>query len=351
MDIPKLDRVKRSREYNSYSSIIRDTIVYEYLFNGRSHRWLDKNILDLDSEYSRGWQSMGILHHLGLKSAFKGIWKGAEIPEAIKILYDKDTDDYKEVISSLTRYFLKDYDINDIKLFSFPEESPVLYKNIGTSQYTDGVRIDKDFHDIFNPAKSRLYVSRGHARKIKVLFNNKVFDAEYRFEDQTDKSVILQSIRFRKPLQIEFKKVFPVPEGEFTIQQGIDLNHFVFSFNANAVDNEDDGTEYPEGRKAYRKHKVIERNPKVIKDAKKRFKSKNGGRLFCEACNFDFSKKYGKRGDNFIEGHHKKHVSDMKEGEKTKVEDIVMLCANCHRMIHRSPFISCDELRNILISH
>jgi 5-methylcytosine-specific restriction enzyme A len=40
----------------------------------------------------------------------------------------------------------------------------------------------------------------------------------------------------------------------------------------------------------------------------------------------------------------------MTEDEATKVEDIAMLCANCHRMIHRKPMISVNELR-VLVAH
>lgn len=46
--------------------------------------------------------------------------------------------------------------------------------------------------------------------------------------------------------------------------------------------------------------------------------------MFCEVCTVDFSKIYGDRGNNFIEGHHRKFVSEMKEGDKTKA-DIAML--------------------------
>jgi len=105
--------------------------------------------------------------------------------------------------------------------------------------------------------------------------------------------------------------------------------------------------EYEEGRELLRLHKFRERDPQIIKDAKKRFK-KLHGELFCEACGINFEKVYGERGKGFIEGHHKKPVSEMKDGETTKVEDIGMLCSNCHRMIHRIPMISIEELKKII---
>ncbi|MCM3342011.1 HNH endonuclease [Paenibacillus sp. MER TA 81-3] len=111
--------------------------------------------------------------------------------------------------------------------------------------------------------------------------------------------------------------------------------------------NIDEGKEYPEGSVSYKVHRKLERNPEVIRDAKALFKKRNGS-LFCETCKIDFSVVYGERGQDFIEGHHKKLVSEMKDGEATKVEDIAMLCSNCHRMIHRKPMISVEELEKII---
>ncbi|WP_431027791.1 HNH endonuclease [Lysinibacillus sp. LZ02] len=62
---------------------------------------------------------------------------------------------------------------------------------------------------------------------------------------------------------------------------------------------------------------------------------KKYGKLVCEVCHFDFEKEYGKIGADYIEGHHTKPVSEMQPGEEIKVEDIAMVCVNCHRMLHR----------------
>lgn len=348
--LPKLSPVSRDREYKLYPERLRDAVVYEYLFKGMSHRWIDENILGLNVDYSRGYQAMGILHHLGLKSDFKGIFKDTNELEAIEIMRNQDEKGFKAIINSIFRYANNLYSDDTIDMFIIRENATVITKKVGTSQYTDGVRIEKEFHSILNPPNSPFYVERGQAREIKVLFNNKIFNAEYRFENQTRKDIVLQSIRFRKDLKGEFKKVFPVPEGKFTIQVGADLNHFIFNHlvEVDNIDNENEAEEYPEGKRAYRTHRVIERNQKVIKEAKRQFAKKHHGRLFCEACKFDFIKVYGDRGKNFIEGHHKKLVSQMIEGEKTKVEDIAMLCSNCHRMIHKKPLLCVEELAELI---
>lgn len=296
MNIPSLSRVKRAREYNSYSDRLRDKVVYEYIFKGMAHRWIDENILGLDADYSRGYQSMGILHYLGLKSDFKGIFKDLAEFKVIELLKNKDEKLYKNIIDCIIRYTNNLYSEYDLSMFIPRENSKVLNKQVGTSQYTDGVRIKKELKD-------------------------------------------------------EFKRVFPKPIGEFTIQAGKDVNHFTFNHKVEAVDLDDteDAEEYPEGKRAYKTHLIIERNQKVIKAAKDNFMRKHNGRLFCETCGFDFTKVYGERGEGFIEGHHKKLVSEMKEGEKTKVEDIIMLCSNCHRMVHRKPLLSVGELKELIV--
>ena len=114
--------------------------------------------------------------------------------------------------------------------------------------------------------------------------------------------------------------------------------------------NNDEEMGYPEGRIAFRLHKVRERNPRVINEAKKQFAAKNDGAVFCEVCKFNFSSVYGDRGSDFIEGHHKRPIYEMQENETTKIEDIALLCSNCHRMIHKSPIITIEELQDLLLN-
>ena len=180
MDLPKLYKSERSREFDSYPDIIKDKVVYEYLFNSKSHRQLDKEIIGLESEYSRGWQSMGILHFLGIKDDFKGIFNKITLSKTIEIL-SEHSDDYKTIALYLNRYRLNQYNHNDLLFFRKNTSVEPLKKQIGTSQFTDGVRINKKYHQLFNPPNSIFFTPRGTARKIKVLFNNKVFDAEYRY--------------------------------------------------------------------------------------------------------------------------------------------------------------------------
>lgn len=72
------------------------------------------------------------------------------------------------------------------------------------------------------------------------------------------------------------------------------------------------------------------------------------GEIACEVCDFDFSRAYPGHGDGYIEVHHRVplHVS----GEvDSALDDLVLLCANCHRMIHRRrEWLTPEGLREIL---
>lgn len=106
---------------------------------------------------------------------------------------------------------------------------------------------------------------------------------------------------------------------------------------------------FPEGKKIERYHKTRERNPTVIRLAKKEFKRKNG-KLFCQVCNFDFEKRYGKVGEDFIEAHHTMPLSQVMDDKvETKLSDIALLCSNCHRMVHRKrPWLSIREISKLI---
>ena len=116
MVLPKLEKSSRNREYKAYNDEIRDLVVYKHLFSSMSNREIDKEIIGCDSSYTRGWQSMGILHYLGLVGSFKGIFKSLTVEEAINMLEESDVDDYGDVVECLRRY--KDNKYNSVDYYS-----------------------------------------------------------------------------------------------------------------------------------------------------------------------------------------------------------------------------------------
>lgn len=111
------------------------------------------------------------------------------------------------------------------------------------------------------------------------------------------------------------------------------------------VDSDD---ETSEGRILTEIHKRRERDPTIISKKKQKVMSKTGA-LKCEICEFDFAVTYGEIGLGFAECHHSRAVSELKPDEKTRLSDLHIVCANCHRMLHRSkPWLTLDKLKGLL---
>lgn len=115
-----------------------------------------------------------------------------------------------------------------------------------------------------------------------------------------------------------------------------------------AVDDEPYLVEAPEGRLFTATHLRRERNSKLIA-AKKRSAQ---GDPRCEGCGMSFLEAYGEHGRDFIEVHHTLPVHTLPTaGGVTKLDELALVCANCHRMIHRQKnWLSLGQLREMLAS-
>ena len=74
----------------------------------------------------------------------------------------------------------------------------------------------------------------------------------------------------------------------------------------------------------------------------------------CMICGFDFEQVYGLAGRNFIEVHHVKPLYECSEEiEVNPITDLVCVCANCHRIIHRrkDKIYSVEEIREMIKKH
>ncbi len=110
---------------------------------------------------------------------------------------------------------------------------------------------------------------------------------------------------------------------------------------------------FPEGRRIERLHKSRERDSRVVRQAKDQHAQRNNGALPCEVCEFDFAVHYGELGTSYIEAHHDRPLSDLNNGEllDTRVEDFSLVCANCHRMLHRKrPWSTVEQLKDLIRS-
>lgn len=86
-----------------------------------------------------------------------------------------------------------------------------------------------------------------------------------------------------------------------------------------------------------------------LRSAKLRQVEAAHGRIACEVCGFDFARVYGSLGAGYIEVHHRTplHVS----GETfSDLNDLALLCSNCHRMVHRRGWLPIHELAQLVAS-
>ena len=84
----------------------------------------------------------------------------------------------------------------------------------------------------------------------------------------------------------------------------------------------------PEGRRKYRRHMMVERR------STNRTKVLSKKPSICEVCGFDFLTFYGTAVGSYAEVHHLKPLS-LGEQHAQSIDDFAVLCANCHRAIHR----------------
>lgn len=71
----------------------------------------------------------------------------------------------------------------------------------------------------------------------------------------------------------------------------------------------------------------------------------------CMICGFDFGQKYGELGKGYIEVHHIKPLATLEQEVVINPEtDLICVCANCHRMLHRfkNYIVTVEELKCIV---
>lgn len=112
-------------------------------------------------------------------------------------------------------------------------------------------------------------------------------------------------------------------------------------------DTEEEMAAFPEGKRALQSHYRRERNTKLVALAKDMWGGRERG-LCCDVCDFVFAKEYGTIGQGFIEAHHRVPISELAGPTETTVADLAPVCANCHRMLHREPGLTVEQLRERL---
>lgn len=173
----------------------------------------------------------------------------------------------------------------------------------------------------------------------KINTKNYLERLEYKIDSHENLNLICQLIvMILEKIILGKEPIYPVPGYFETRGSGI-------TPHPKNLHNE---TIYKEGERLIGEIQFFKRDPVLVRRAKNKLGFK------CQVCNFNFEEKYGELGKEFIECHHLNPFSERDEKEWTKnlqtnIEEVSVLCANCHRMIHRrKPAFTLDELRKII---
>ncbi len=99
-----------------------------------------------------------------------------------------------------------------------------------------------------------------------------------------------------------------------------------------------------EGRRRLVLHLQRERNQAVVRDKKKQTAS-----LDCQVCGFSFHCAYGSAASDYCEVHHLLPLSEVEHTTRTRMEDLAILCANCHRVVHlKNPPYTLNQVTRLL---
>lgn len=113
--------------------------------------------------------------------------------------------------------------------------------------------------------------------------------------------------------------------------------------------NEDDFC-IKEGAKKQIIVNAYERNPKARDACIKYYKKKNGGKLVCEICGFDFGTMYGAMFADKIHIHHIVEISTIgEEYEIDATKDLIPICPNCHLVAHsKKPAYTPEDIKKMI---
>ncbi len=100
-----------------------------------------------------------------------------------------------------------------------------------------------------------------------------------------------------------------------------------------------------EGQRRLVLHLQRERNQTIVRKKKAQAAS-----LDCEVCGFSFSRVYGSAAHEYCEVHHLLPLSEVEHTTQTRMADLAILCANCHRVVHlHNPPYTLNQVKKMLV--
>jgi len=251
-------------------------------------------------------------------------------------------------------------DSNDRKAFSSWEiiSSNAVLKYIDKSSYSQGTVVPKELYSFFK-LEDMDYDEKG---EISFYRNNKSHTCKKQKSPERDYIRFFWDSDLKKDIKGAFEEIVQKlsndqdsnstfsKDGYLRFEKEKDKIH-ISIISQKTVENDlealkiEDGILPKEGkRKAYYGH----RYERIAKNRKKALEIHGTS---CFGCGINLEEKYGERGEGFIEVHHIKPLSH--QGKEIVIDpekDLIPLCPNCHRIVHRFPaeILTISQLREII---
>lgn len=129
-----------------------------------------------------------------------------------------------------------------------------------------------------------------------------------------------------------------------TVLNRVERQYAAHLLSAEAVATDSVDRLFAEGHRRAVVHITIERSRALV-SAKKAHVLSEVGRLTCEICGFDFFETYGSMGAGFAECHHRIPLATIGRVTSSRLDDLAIVCANCHRMLHQAGGTTVEALR------
>ena len=175
--IPKLNIQHKYSVINKYSKYMIGKVLYNFLFYNISYEDMDRDVLNLDSDITKGYESMTIVIHYGLTSNHQGIFINKNIDEAINILNEEKDKDLENISSLLDEYknynLLDGYEkqfINTIKNTSMSKSYKIslllaFYNNGNIKLKINDDDIYKSFKEFYNKDENGIDLEKSQSTK------------------------------------------------------------------------------------------------------------------------------------------------------------------------------------------
>ena len=103
-----------------------------------------------------------------------------------------------------------------------------------------------------------------------------------------------------------------------------------------------------EGAVQMRTHLRRERSPALVEAKRRSYRAENGG-LQCQVCAMLESQLPRALAEACFEVHHLQPLAARAAPVETRLDELAIVCANCHRMLHRSqPMLTVPELSRLI---